>query len=302
MNARQTGILVTACLAGASAFAVFTPRVANAQQAGSQQAQSASGQGGAAGADANNNNQDFTRPQNLFQVRGEYRTAPGSGSEPGTIRTVTTNQLTLRADARFDIAPQWTVALRSDLPFADKNPITADNPNGGYVQGLGDADVQAALIKTINARWAAGAGLRIVAPTGAPDITSGKWQALPILGARYMLPELSEGSYVLGLVRYNVSFAGDPSKRNISNLQLAPTLNLGLPETWFVTFYPDPDIRVNFGDPVTGQTGRLFLPFDFMVGRTVAKDTIVSLEIGVPIVRDYPVYDFKAVARLNVKF
>jgi hypothetical protein len=39
-----------------------------------------------------------------------------------------------------------------------------------------------------------------------------------------------------------------------------------------------------------------------MVGRTVAKDTIVSLEIGVPIVRDYPVYDFKAVARLNVKF
>ena len=117
-----------------------------------------------------------------------------------------------------------------------------------------------------------------------------------------MLPELSEGSYVLGLVRYNVSFAGDPSKRNISNLQLAPTLNLGLPETWFVTFYPDPDIRVNFGDPVTGQTGRLFLPFDFMVGRTVAKDTIVSLEIGVPIVRDYPVYDFKAVARLNVKF
>jgi hypothetical protein len=154
----------------------------------------------------------------------------------------------------------------------------------------------------LNARWAAGAAVRIIAPTGVPDLTSGRWQALPIVGARYMLPELGQDSYVTGLVRYDVSFAGDPSKRNISNLQLAPTLNIDLPKRWFVTFYPNPDIRLNFGDPITGQTGRLFLPFDFMVGRTVMKDVTVSLEIGVPMIRDYPVYDFKAVTRLNVKF
>ena len=59
---------------------------------------------------------------------------------------------------------------------------------------------------------------------------------------------------------------------------------------------------MNFGDPITGQTGRLFLPFDFMLGRTMMKDVTVSLEIGVPMIRDYPVYDFKAVTRLNVKF
>lgn len=194
------------------------------------------------------------------------------------------------------------VALRGDLPFVDRNPITAGNPLGEFIDGLGDADVQAALIKTLNARWAAGAALRIIAPTGSPDLTSGRWQALPIVGARYMLPELGPDSYLTGLVRYDVSFAGDPSKRNISNLQLAPTLNIDLPKRWFVTFYPNPDIRVNFGDPITGQTGRLFLPFDFMVGRTVMKDVTVSLEIGVPMIRDYPVYDFKAVTRLNVKF
>jgi hypothetical protein len=67
-----------------------------------------------------------------------------------------------------------------------------------------------------------------------------------------------------------VSFAGDPSKRNISNLQLAPLLNIGLPERWFVSLYPSSDIRINFGDPVTGQTGRLFLPFDARVGRNLA--------------------------------
>jgi hypothetical protein len=66
--------------------------------------------------------------------------------------------------------------------------------------------------------------------------------------------------------------------------------------------YPNPDIRLNFGDPIIGQTGRLFLPFDFMVGRTVMKDVTVSLEIGFPMIRDYPVYDFKTVTRLNVKF
>jgi hypothetical protein len=267
-------------------------------QAEAQQGQTAS----SANAGTDNNGQDFTRPQNLFQLRYEYRTAPGGGSVPGTIRTVTTDSVILRSDLKFDIAPQWTFALRGDLPFVERNPITADNPLGEFIDGLGDADVQAALIKTLNARWAAGAAVRIIAPTGSPDLTSGRWQALPIVGARYMLPELGPDSYVTGLVRYDVSFAGDPSKRNISNLQLAPTLNIDLPKRWFVTFYPNPDIRVNFGDPITGQTGRLFLPFDFMLGRTMMKDVTVSLEIGVPMIRDYPVYDFKAVTRLNVKF
>jgi hypothetical protein len=117
-----------------------------------------------------------------------------------------------------------------------------------------------------------------------------------------MLPELSEGSFFTGLARYDVSFAGDPSKRNISNLQLAPTLNIMLPDRWFVTFYPDPDIRINYGDPIVGQTGRLFLPMDFLVGRDLTKTITLSLEISVPMIKDYPVYDFKTVARLNVKF
>ena len=34
----------------------------------------------------------FKPPQNLFQLRYEYRTAPGSGSTPGSIATITTDQ------------------------------------------------------------------------------------------------------------------------------------------------------------------------------------------------------------------
>ena len=284
-----------AAVAGAGMLVFATP-----QQAGAQQASASPPQNSADAAE--NNGQDFTRPLNLFQLRGEYRTAPGSGSEPGSIRTVSTEETILRSDLKFDVAPQWTLALRGDLPFVGRDPITSSNPSGEFIDGLGDADVQAALIKTFNTRWAAGAGLRIVAPTGAPDITSGKWQALPIVGARVMLPELSDGSFFTGLVRYDVSFAGDPSKRSISNLQIAPTLNIDLPQHWFVTFYPNPDIRINYGAPVTGQTGRLFLPMDFLIGRDVTKAITLSLEIGVPIIKDYPVYDFKTVTRLNVKF
>jgi len=87
-------------------------------------------------------------------------------------------------------------------------------------------------------------------------------------------------------VRYDVSFAGDPSRRNVSNLQLAPIT----------------EIRINYGDPIPGQTGRLFLPADFMVGRNVLKDVTLSLEVSVPVIKDYPVYNFRTVTRINMKF
>ena len=93
-----------------------------------------------------NNGQDFTRPENLFQIRNLYQTVPGNGSVPGTFRTVTTDMTILRADGKFSLTPQWTLALRGDLPFVVRNPLNADNPFGEYVGGLGDADIQAALI------------------------------------------------------------------------------------------------------------------------------------------------------------
>ena len=266
-----------------------TPAVPVAQQASPQD-------------QAENNGQDFIRPLNLLQLRYEFRTAPGSGSEPGTIRQVTSDFVTLRADHRIDLVPQWALGLRADLPFLAKNPISSDNPSGDYRYGVGDADFQAALLHRFDTRWAAGFGARLIAPTGGDILGSGKWQIMPAFGVRYALPEVSAGSYLEPVVWYSVSFAGSAAKRNISNLRLAPTLKLSLPNYWFVTFYPSPDVRVNYGDPVTGQTGRLFLPFDFMVGRKLTKNLVLSLEVGVPIIKQYPVYDFKTEARLNLLF
>jgi len=250
-----------------------------------------------------NTGQDFFRPpQNLFQLMYGYRTAPGSGSTPGSVATVTTDTVNLRLDHRIDLSQQSMLALRSDLPLVAKNPITSSNPDGDYLYGVGAADTQAVFIHNFDKRWAAGFGARLIAPTGGDTLTSGKWQIMPVAGVRYALSEINSDSYLEPFARYDVSFAGDPSKRNISNLQLAPMFTLGLPDTWFVTFYPNADIRVNFGDPITGQTGRLFLPFDARLGRDLTDHTAISLEVGVPIIKGYPVYNFKAEVRLNVTF
>jgi hypothetical protein len=289
-------------VASALALGIFASHEVKAQQANVSPTQQAGGaSAGGQSSDQDNTGQDFTDPQNLFQLRYQYKTAPGMDLN-GNIRTVTTDTLTLRGDYTFDLRPSWKVVFRTDLPLVAKDPISSDHPSGDYLYGLGDVDFQAALIEQINQQWAVGGGLRIIAPTGPDNITSGKWQMMPIIGARTMLPELSTGSYFEGVVRYDFSFAGDPTKKNISNLQLWPMLNIGLPDHWFFTLYPSADIRVNYGDPVTGQTGRLFLPFDFSVGRSLTKNFTISLEFGVPIIKDYPVYDFKTTTRLNLKF
>ncbi len=249
-----------------------------------------------------NTGDDFARPLNLIQLFNQYLTAPGSGSEKGAIREVTTETLRLRSDQSIDLSSGWKLAFREDLPFLAKNPINSSNPTGDYLYGIGDVDAQAALIHELDARWTIGFGARLYAPTGDSSLGSGKWQIMPGLGARYAMPEISAGSYFEPLLWYDESFAGDPTRRNIRNLRLAPTWRISLPDHWYVTFYPSPDIRVNYGDPVTGQTGRLFLPFDFQVGRKLASNLAVSLEVGVPIIKDYPVYDFKTAARLNLTF
>ena len=82
------------------------------------------------------NGDDATRPLNLIQLRYTYKTAPG------TTRSVITHTVTLRADRRIDLSPDWQLAFRTDLPALATNPITSDNPEGHFRYGMGDAEFQ----------------------------------------------------------------------------------------------------------------------------------------------------------------
>jgi hypothetical protein len=246
---------------------------------------------------------DILNPENLFQLYYGVKTAPGSGPN-GTIRTVTTDTFKLRGDYAFDLSPDWQFVVRGDLPYLAKDPVNSVNPGGDFIYGLGDADVQGTIIHTFDSRWKAGVAVRLITPSGDWDdgLGSGLWQVQPAAGFRYALPEISSGSYFEPFARYDQSFAGDPAKKAISNLQFAPLVNFSLPDRFFFTLYPSADIRWNFGPAVTGQTGRLFLPFDARIGRNFSKNLSVSLEIGVPIVKQYPVYDFSSMLRVNINF
>jgi hypothetical protein len=247
---------------------------------------------------------DVLNPENLFQLYYGVKTAPGSSGPNGTTRTVTTDTFKLRGDYTFDLSPDWQFVVRGDLPYLAKDPVNSVNPDGDFIYGLGDADVQGTLIHTFDSRWKAGAAIRLITPSGDWDdgLGSGLWRVQPAAGFRYALPEISSGSYFEPFARYDQSFAGDPAKKEISNLQFAPMINFSLPDHFFLSLYPSPDIRWNFGPPVTGQTGRLFLPFDARVGRNFSKNLSVSLEVGVPIVKQYPVYDFQSILRVNLNF
>ena len=283
-----TGVLIAAGLVVASS------RLA-AEQAQSPSQDASEPQASTAGDNAQNNGYDFTRPENSVELRSRFRSSSGTDSQ--TDREIEY----LRLTGRIKLDPDWKLAWFAQTQFLNKSTISYDPASSTSGAGLGDSTFQAALIRTLNERWAFGFGTRLVAPTAQDDLGSGKWEIMPGLGVRYSLTEWGSDSYFVPVVRYAMSFAGDPSRRNISEPQIAPTLNISLPDRWFLTLYPSNDIRINCGDPVSGQTGRLFLPADFAIGLNLTDKVLLSLEIGVPIIKDYPVYDFKTEFRVVIK-
>jgi hypothetical protein len=147
-------------------------------------------------------------------------------------------------------------------------------------------------------RWAAVLGPRLVLPTSTQDqFGSGKIQLGPIGGVRYSLPEISEGSFVELVVRYERDVGGQSDRSHINRIRWSPTFNVNLPQKWFITFFPSQDVEVNFLDG-----NKWFFPMDFSVGKHLASRTLVSLEASVPVVKQYDAYHFKLQARLAFTF
>jgi hypothetical protein len=246
--------------------------------------------------DNTNNGSDITRPQNSFETRLNDRTSASPTSQ--TKR----DALILRLNSKVTFDDGWKLAMLAQIPVVTESTVTFDPPGSDQVFGLGNADFQTILAHAIDERWAFGVGARLVARAASDDVGNGKWQIMPGFGVRYSILEWGTDSYFVPAVRYAMSFAGDPSARRISEPQIAPTLNIDLPGRWFLTFYPSYDIRINFGAPKAGQIGRLFLPFDALAGVKLTDNLEISLEVGVPIIEEYPVYNFKTEARVRVSF
>lgn len=243
-----------------------------------------------------NNGTDITRPLTRIDVRYQFQNlpAPANGSN---------NILTLRADKPVTLTKELKLATRIDMPFVVSNASGPDNRDGKTKAGLGDFLAQTLLIYAPSQRLAFATGAQFMFPTASTDeMGCGKYTVLPTLGARMDMHEISRGSFTAMILRYNVDYAGSSSRNHISELQFAPLVLINLPQLWFINLFPSTDIRYNLADERPGDKGRWFVPLDFMVGKMLNKTTVASLEVSIPIIKDYNVYDFKAEARVGFFF
>jgi hypothetical protein len=188
------------------------------------------------------------------------------------------------------------VAYRVEFPYvveSDSDP-TASSVSSGY----GDTLFQAVLSKELDAGQGFGVGLRFIAPTATGDqFGNGKWRMLPTVGYRYGLPEISPDTYFQFVARYAFDFAGDSTRNHTSELQMAPSFNVGLPDKSYVTFFPATDVRYNF----IYREG--FVPFNIEIGKQWTRTLMTALEIGVPFFETaHPVYKYKIEAHIGFRF
>jgi len=242
------------------------------------------------------NGQDPTRPVTRFDVRYQYQNAPAATSDNLQI-------ITLRADKGFDLGRGWTLATRVDAPMLSSELASRDNPRAEPHFGAGDLLVQGLLIKAGSYSFAWAFGAQAIFPTASEDgMGGGKYRLVPTLGAGWRTPSLGADAWFAGLFRYDFDVSGKDDRRHISELQFAPMLNVPLPQRWFVNLYPSTDIRYNLMAERPGDTGKWFVPFNFMIGRMLNRTTVASVELGIPIVNDYRVYDFKMETRVGFFF
>lgn len=237
----------------------------------------------------NDNGEDFVRPPARFDFRYQFEQKADE---------VAQDEFIFRIDRPFRLSDGWKIATRVDVPLMLNNGSSSENPDGDYRFGTGEVLLQAVLINEFSGRWGAGIGPRMILPTASQDqFGSGKVQLGPIGGLRCLLPEISPGSFVQLVARYDCDVGGDTKRSHISRLQWSPTVNIALPRDWFVTLFPSQDIAVNFLDD-----GKWFFPFDFLIGKNLSRRTVTSLEISVPIFKQYDSYEFKLEARLSYFF
>ena len=238
-----------------------------------------------------NNGQDITRPLTRVDLRYQFVNMPFGHQQ---------SIYTLRSDGAIKFSGGWELALRGDLPVYSGDVIAGDNPGGMTQAALGDVLTQAVAVHSFNPREALGVGVQMVWPTATNDQSgSGKYQALPILGFRESLPEISNGSFFVPFARYDTAYAGNSDRRDIKKLEFGPTLNLMLPERMFFILYSSPEIVYDLNQKAW------HVPMNFMVGKMFTKTIVGSAEFFIPMFegRNYATpYNFKMEARVGYFF
>jgi hypothetical protein len=230
--------------------------------------------------------EDLTRPTRRIDSRLQYQDIRG-----GNDRYIWTT----RFERPVELADHWNLGVRADFPVIVGNDVFSSKTDSGYYPGIGDVLTQVALVNKIDARWTWAFGSQLIFPTATErEFGGGKYRAVPSGGFRLSLPEISPGSYTSLLLRYDVDYAGQRGRSDVSVFQVGPELNVKLSRNWYVDFYPNSEIRYNC------LTQKWFVPIDVQIGRRVFPNVVASLEGSYAIIKDYDLYNFKVEFRVGV--
>jgi hypothetical protein len=168
--------------------------------------------------------------------------------------------------------------VKITMPLYVAVPGSADLQKFG-VTGVGDLQVFDLLsIKQSWGRW--GFGPALVFPTAsARVIGSGKYQAGPAFAAIYTgVKNLTVGA----VVQNPISYAGDPTRSNVNNMLITPTLTYNLKDGWFAGLS---DYNWSFN---WENDGAATIPLGVQVGKVVTigrQPVSLSVEVGGTAVR-----------------
>ena len=204
--------------------------------------------------------------------------------------------LTARLDRPFRLRSGWKLNTRVNMTGIVSDLPSSDNPAGDVIAGTGDLFTQLLLIMPKVGNTSFGFGGRFSFPTAAQDqLGSGKYRIAPIALALHFPGWMSAGSFFgLGL-RNELSYTGDGDREDVNELQLVPIVNIALPDSAFLSFFPH--IRVDWE-----HDNRVFVPMDIEYGRKFTANRAASLRFQVPIIDDLDPYDWAIEARFSFFF
>jgi hypothetical protein len=250
------------------------------------------------------------RPRRRFDIRQQLRQLDGD-----THLHITTFRFDLPMS--LDEGRSGILAPRIDIPIIASDLRGNDNPNGDtYEYAGGDLLTQFVYIypesefkdKGLDG---VGIGAQLIWPVAGKSVTgSEKYQAAPLVAAKWKLPQVSKGSFVAPIFRYFMSYAdrsdGGGERDDVSELSIQPYFYVDTKEWgWpvdFVNFWATEDIVINFEDTDSKDSGNMFFPIDVMVGKMLNENTVVSVEFSTPIVNDYDLYDWLVEFRIGFFF
>jgi len=239
-------------------------------------------------------------PEQREEAERLRKVAAKYGTEPTAIvgRTQLTSQYldlvphsnATLSTARVDLPFRGNYLLRMDMPFL--RTTDAQGPGTGSQRGLSDLAVTAGWRAYNTPEYAILVGALTTFPTASePGLGLGKYTVGPAIATARFLPRLE--SFLIGLLSYQTSVGGDPSRKDVSLFNITAQVNSFWGQRWWTIVQSVWNVdfersgkssmvmEFEAGRNLIGRFGAYVRPGVGIYGRDVIGAYIWNVEVGV---------------------